>query len=83
MLPCIDYPPLLPRLLRRSTPTRPNTQPDAADVPAALHQLMDSDEAMDDADAHTYTTTIIMHGEREVKTKDDDHGRLIGGALAS
>ena len=39
---------------------------------------------MDDADAHTYTTTtIIMHGEREVKTKDDDHGRLIGGAPAS
>ena len=32
---------------------------------------------MDDADAHTYTTTIIMHGEHEVKTKDDDHGSLI------
>ena len=44
---------------------------------------MDTDEAMDDADAHTYTTTIIMHGEREVKTKDDDHGSLIGGAPAS
>jgi len=42
---------------------------------------MDTDEAMDDADAHTYTT--IMHGEREVKTKDDDHGSLIGGAPAS
>ena len=43
----------------------------------------DTDEAMGDADADTYTTTIIMHGEREVKTKDDDHGRLIGGAPAS
>ena len=59
------------------------TQVDAADVPAALHQLMDTDEAMGDADAHTYTTTIIMHGEREVKTKDDHHGSLIRGAPAS
>jgi len=61
------------------------TQTDAADVPTALHQLIDTDEAMDDADAHTYTytTTIIIHGGREVKTKDDDHGRLIGGAPAS
>jgi len=58
------------------------TQADASDVPAALHQLINTDEAMDDADAHTYTTTIIMHGEREVKTKDDDHGSLIGGAPA-
>jgi len=33
---------------------------------------MDIDEAMDDADAHLYTTTI-MHGEREAKTEDDDH----------
>ena len=38
---------------------------------------------MDDTDAHTYTTTIIMRGEREVKTKDDDHDSLIGGAPAS
>ena len=44
---------------------------------------MDTDEAIDDDNAHIYTTTIIMHGEREVKTKDDDHGRLIGGAPAS
>jgi len=43
---------------------------------------MDTDEAMDDADAHTYTT-IIMHGEHEVKTEDDDHDSLIGGAPAS
>ena len=44
---------------------------------------MDTDEAMDDADAHLYTTTIIMHGEREAKTEDDDHGSLIGGTPAS
>ena len=43
---------------------------------------MDTDEAMDDADAHLYTT-IIMHGEREVKIEDDYHGNLIGGTLAS
>ena len=55
----------------------------AADAPAALHRLMDTDEAMDDADAHLYTTTIIMHGEREAKTEDDDHSSLIGGTLAS
>ena len=41
---------------------------------------MDTDEVMDDADAHVYTTTIIMHGEREAKTEDDDHSSLIGGA---
>jgi len=34
---------------------------------------MDTDKAMDDADAHLYTTTTIMHGEREAKTEDDDH----------
>jgi hypothetical protein len=44
---------------------------------------MDTDEAMDDADAHIYTTTIIMHGEREAKTEDDDHISLIGGTPAS
>ena len=44
---------------------------------------MDTDEAMDDADAHLYTTTIIMHGEREVKTEDDDYSSLIGGTPAS
>ena len=44
---------------------------------------MDTDEAMDDADAHLYTTTIIMHGERETKTEDDDHSSLIGGTPAS
>ena len=43
---------------------------------------MDTDEAMDDADAHIYTT-IIMYGEREAKTEDDDHGSLIGGTPAS
>ena len=43
------------------------TQADAADVLAALHRLMDTDEAMDDAYAHLYTTTI-MHGECEAKT---------------
>ena len=44
-----------------------------------------TDEAMDDADAdaHLYTTTIIMHGEREAKTEDDDHNSLIGGTPAS
>jgi len=59
------------------------TRADAADAPAALHRLMDTDEAMDDAEAHIYTTTIIMHGEREAKTEDDDHSSLIGGTLAS
>ena len=44
---------------------------------------MDTDEAMDDADAHLYTTTTIMHGEREAKTEDDDYGSLIGGTPAS
>ena len=44
---------------------------------------MDTDEAMNDADAHIYTTTIIMHGEREAKTEDGDHSSLIGGTLAS
>ena len=44
---------------------------------------MDTDEAMNDADAPIYTTTIIMHGEREAKTEDDDHSSLIGGTLAS
>jgi len=44
---------------------------------------MDTDEVMDDADAHIYTTTIIMHGEREVKTEDDDHSSLIGGPPVS
>ena len=38
---------------------------------------------MDDADAHIYTTTIIMHGEREAKTEYDDHSSLIGGPPAS
>ena len=42
---------------------------------------MDTDEVMDDAGAHIYTTTIIMHGEREAKT--EDHSSLIGGTLAS
>jgi len=44
---------------------------------------MDTDEAIDDDNAHIYTTTIIMHGEREAKTEDDDHSSLIGGTLAS
>ena len=50
-----------------------------------MFQLHYTDEAMDnaDADAHVYTTTIIMHGEREAKTEDDDHSSLIGGTLAS
>ena len=52
-------------------------------TPAALHRLMDTDEAMDDADAHIYTTTTIMHGECEAKIEDDDHDSLIGGTLAS
>jgi len=42
---------------------------------------MDTDEAMNDV--HIYTTTIIMHGEREAKTEDDNHISLIGGAPAS
>ena len=44
---------------------------------------MDTDEAMDDADTLIYSTTIIMHGECEAKTEDDDNGSLIGGTLAS
>ena len=44
---------------------------------------MDTDEVMNDADAPIYTTTIIMHGEREAKTEHDDHSSLIGGTLAS
>jgi hypothetical protein len=44
---------------------------------------MDTDEVMDDADAHLYTTTIIMRGERETKTKDDDYSSLIRGTPAS
>jgi hypothetical protein len=59
------------------------TRAGAADVPAALHQLMDTDEAMDDVDAHIYTTTIIMHGEREAKTENDDHSSRIGSTPAS
>jgi hypothetical protein len=43
---------------------------------------MDTDEAMDNADAHIYTTTI-MHGECEAKTKDDDHNSKIRGTSAS
>jgi hypothetical protein len=44
---------------------------------------MDTDVVMDDADAHIYTTTTIMHGEREAKIKDDDHSSRIGGTPAS
>ena len=55
----------------------------AADVPAALHQLMDTDKAMDDPDAHIYTTTTIIHGECEAKIEDDNRDSLIGGTLAS
>ena len=45
---------------------------------------MDTDEAMDDANAHLYTTTSIMHGEHEAKTEDDDdYSSLIRGTLAS
>jgi len=44
---------------------------------------MDTDEAMDDADAHIYTTTTIMHGEGEAKTEDNDHISRIGGTPAS
>ena len=44
---------------------------------------MDTDEAMDDAYAHLYTTTIIIHGECEAKTEDDDYSSLIGGTPAS
>lgn len=38
---------------------------------------MDTDEAMDDANAHIYTTTTIMYGEREAKTEDDDQSSRI------
>ena len=44
---------------------------------------MDTDEAMDDADAPIYITIVIMHGEHEAKTENDDHGSLIRGTLAS
>jgi hypothetical protein len=44
---------------------------------------MDTDEAMTMPTPHLYTTTIIMHGEREAKTEDDDHSSLIGGTPAS
>jgi hypothetical protein len=40
---------------------------------------MDTVKAMDDVGAHT--NTIIVHGEHEAKTKDDNHNSLIGGAL--
>jgi hypothetical protein len=43
---------------------------------------MDTDEVMDDADAHIYTTTI-MHRELEAKTEDDDHSSRIGGTPIS
>jgi hypothetical protein len=56
-------------------------QAGGADVPTTLHRLMDTDKVMDDVDAHFYTTTTVMHGEQEVKTKDDGHSSLIGGAL--
>jgi len=62
---------------RRSRTTRTGT----ADAPAALYQLMDTNEAMNDV--HIYTTTTIMHGERGAKTEDDNHISLIGGAPAS
>ena len=58
------------------------TRAGAAGALAALHRLMDTDEAMDDADAHLYTTTIIMHGEWEAKTEDNDYS-LIGDTPAS
>ena len=51
--------------------------------PTTTTTPFETDEAMDDADAHLYTTTIIMHGEREEKTEDDDHNSLIGGTPAS
>ena len=48
-----------------------------------MHRLMDTSEAMDDANATPIYTSIIMHGECEVKTKDDDHNGRIGGTPAS
>ncbi|WVZ70133.1 hypothetical protein U9M48_018825 [Paspalum notatum var. saurae] len=50
---------------------------------AGLHQLMDTDKAMDDADTPTSTSTPSHARISEAKTEDDDDGSLIGGASAS
>ncbi|WVZ57504.1 hypothetical protein U9M48_007883 [Paspalum notatum var. saurae] len=50
---------------------------------AELHRLMDTDEAMDDADTSTSTPTPSHARRSETKTEDDDHISLIGGASAS
>ncbi|WVZ69507.1 hypothetical protein U9M48_018281 [Paspalum notatum var. saurae] len=47
---------------------------------AGLHRLMDTDEAMDDADTPTPTPTPSHTRRSEAKTEDDDHSSLIGGA---
>jgi len=50
---------------------------------AGLHRLMDTDEAMDDADTPTPTPTPSHARRSEAKTEDDNHSSLIGGASAS
>ncbi|WVZ85191.1 hypothetical protein U9M48_032141 [Paspalum notatum var. saurae] len=50
---------------------------------AGLHRLMDTDEAMDDADMPTPTPTPSHARRSEAKTEDDEDGSLIGGASAS
>ncbi|WVZ50721.1 hypothetical protein U9M48_001949 [Paspalum notatum var. saurae] len=50
---------------------------------AGLHRLMDTDEAMDDADTRTSTSTPSHARISEAKTEDYDDGSLIGGASAS
>ncbi|WVZ62891.1 hypothetical protein U9M48_012583 [Paspalum notatum var. saurae] len=49
---------------------------------AGLHRLMDTDEAMDDADTPTPTPTPSHARRSEAKIEDDDHNSLIGGASA-
>ncbi|WVZ79079.1 hypothetical protein U9M48_026704 [Paspalum notatum var. saurae] len=50
---------------------------------AGLHRLMDTDEAIDDADTPTSIPTPSHARRSEAKTEDDDHSSLIGGASAS
>ncbi|WVZ91089.1 hypothetical protein U9M48_037305 [Paspalum notatum var. saurae] len=45
---------------------------------AGLHRLMDTDEAMDDADTPTSTPTPSHARRSEAKTEDDNHISLIG-----
>ena len=59
-----------------------------ADVPAVLHQFMDTNNAMNDVDGpHIHHHHHYHHACRlenaKAKTEDNNHDRLIGGTLAS